>query len=121
MAWTAVYELASNRFLRGGTFRPEFNPSTEGIASYPPENPPDFIAERYDGAAPSKRRPATQQELDAAAAAKNDQKTDQAMTTGLAKTIVEFTLRQVLGRVPTGPERQAAATQFRQIYRAFQD
>ncbi len=121
MIYTMVYELATHRFLRGGTLTPEYNPALEGIEAYAPENPPDLVVERHDPASQGKRRPATAPEQAAAVAAQRDSRSDAELAQALNLATVDFVLRQVLGRAPTGPERTAARQQFRAVLRAILD
>ena len=61
--WYAAYRLSDGRFLRGMSSPPEYDPATEAMQSYPEHLRPDLRTERFDAASPTKKRPATAQEL----------------------------------------------------------
>jgi len=118
--WNAVYELTTGRFLRGGMIAIPYNPATEGLAKFPPDAPPDPITERYAAAgSPRPVRPATPAESTVATTAVQDADSDTAVGQACLTAHLEWMLRRVLGRTPTGPERQQARTEWRAIYRAI--
>lgn len=72
-----VYRLSDTLFLRGGFSDPVFDQATEGVVVLPDERFPDPVRERCDPAAPSRRRPATAQEIAAIEDARKDADIDQ--------------------------------------------
>jgi hypothetical protein len=59
-----VYHLTTGQFLRGWPNPPTHDESTEGIQIYPEHLRPDQRTERYDATSKTKKRAATQQEID---------------------------------------------------------
>jgi hypothetical protein len=116
--YNAVVDVASARFVRG-SYQMVTPGAGEIVVQFPSDGLPDPLSERYDENSPTKRRPATLQEINTPSAAEADQQADSVLQQTLALSFIEFTQRQTLGRAPTPAERTTARAQFRQIYRAF--
>lgn len=58
-----IYRLSDQQFVRGATSPPEFDPQTEALQTYPEHLRPIIRTERFDGAAQTKKRTATAQEI----------------------------------------------------------
>lgn len=112
-----VYELASGRFLRGGFYLPGYDPATEGVAVFPDADPhPDPTRERYDAAAPNKRRAATQTELDADATVARITAAQREAGGDVIRATVAWMLFKMLGRKPTLAEISTAIGQWKTAY-----
>ena len=61
----AKYRLSDGRFLCGWPNRPDYDPATEAVQTYPEHLRPNMRLHRFDASAPDKKRLATAQELTA--------------------------------------------------------
>jgi acyl-CoA reductase-like NAD-dependent aldehyde dehydrogenase len=110
-----VVRRADNAFVRGGFLSVDADPATEIAVSFPEGKTPDPILERYDATSATLRRPATQAELDAVAAAQKDSDIDNMKALrALARAIYEQL--PVASRPATF---QAFADRIKTIYRAL--
>lgn len=115
-----VYEIASGRFLRGGFYLPDFDALTEGVVAFEDADPhPDPAKERFDTASPTKRRLATQAELDADTVTVKATAAQREAAADIVRATVAWTLFRILGRQPTGTEITTAMDQWRTAYRAL--
>jgi hypothetical protein len=120
-----VYDKTTFEFLRGGFADFPFNEAVEGRQEYADASQPDPKTERFDAAAPSKKRPATQQELDAQVLAERDRIADRELTVATVKATLEVILRRTTPTWSsmTGPQkntaRAAILAEWKQIFAAL--
>lgn len=98
-----VYRLADGLFLRGETIKPDHDPTTEGVDWFPEHLRPDARLERYDSKSPTKKRPATEQEIEEYDGVKKDQRVVswwESETSREWRALVEW----VSGRLGIAPE-----------------
>lgn len=85
--------------------------------------PEDFIVdrrtERYDAASPTRRRPATPEELASHAAAEADAEAAQQQAARAIKATVVWTLRRLLGRTPTAEEIRQARDEWVAVWKVL--
>jgi hypothetical protein len=110
-----VYDLATGRWLRVGYVGLAYNPAVEGMVEL--DAIPDVTAEVFDATSPTWTRRATPEELAAFLAAHRAETADGAVADAATRTTIIWTLSRMLGHAPTPAEIQAAAVEWRAIYR----
>jgi len=108
--WITIARLSDGVFVRGGAFGVTFDPGTEVEVTTDVETRPDARLERYDAASPTKRRPATVQELaDGALVAADEQAVlsakDKALLSTCATVLEKF---DPTWAAMTTPQKKAA-------------
>lgn len=116
-----VYRVSDSLFLRGGFYDPAYDSAHEGVVSFQDADPhPDVETERYDATSSTKRRPATQAELDIATATRIDTEARKSIDEMRAiKTAILTSLWGRLGRQPTAVEIATERTRFVEIYKTL--
>lgn len=118
-----LYEVATGKFLGGGSF---VSPPTPGpgaaVQEYHVDMQPNPVTERYDPIDPSHKRPATPEEIDAEFQASIDAESDRMFSPKALRAFFLWVLAHRLGKTPaqlTAQDVQTARAQIRAIYRTL--